>query len=165
MHGGVGEEADALDAEIGEDLAAEADGAEDASAAGLGAFAGAQFLMEDEATGIERSGAGGCSGAFGAKCRRERIRGRVVDGKAARSVVEVEDDATAFFGDHAHGLIEDLAAMAVGGEDVAGRAAGVDADEHGMRAGWTEVERGGCEVGRMWYPRSQNRDLGHPRLR
>jgi hypothetical protein len=49
--------------------------------------------------------------------------------------VEIEDDAAAGFGDHAHGLVEDLAAMAVGGEDVARGAAGVDADEHGMRAG------------------------------
>ncbi len=35
VHGGIGEQADALDAEIGEDLAAEADGAEDAAGAGL----------------------------------------------------------------------------------------------------------------------------------
>ena len=52
MHGGVGEQADALDAEVGEDLAAEADGAEDAAGAGLRAFAGAQLLMEDEAAGL-----------------------------------------------------------------------------------------------------------------
>ena len=35
VHGRVREQADALDAEIGEDLAAEADGAEDAAGAGL----------------------------------------------------------------------------------------------------------------------------------
>ena len=52
VHGGVGEQADALDAEVGEDLAAEADGAEDASGAVLRAFAGAEFLMEDEAAGF-----------------------------------------------------------------------------------------------------------------
>ena len=52
--------------------------------------------------------------------------------------MEVEDDAAAFFGDHAHGLVEDFAAAAVGGEDIAGGAAGVDADQHGMRAGRTE---------------------------
>ena len=52
VHGRVGEQTDALDAEVGEDLAAEADGAEDAAGAGLRAFAGAQFLMEDEAAGF-----------------------------------------------------------------------------------------------------------------
>jgi hypothetical protein len=52
VHGRVREQADALDAEVGEDLAAEADGAQDAAGAGLGAFAGAQFLMEDEAAGM-----------------------------------------------------------------------------------------------------------------
>ena len=52
VHGRVGEQADALDAEVGEDLAAEADGAQDAAGAGLGAFAGAQFLMQDEAAGM-----------------------------------------------------------------------------------------------------------------
>ena len=51
VHGRVGEQADALDSQIGEDLAAEADGAQDAAGAGLGAFAGAQFLMQDEAAG------------------------------------------------------------------------------------------------------------------
>ena len=46
VHGGVGEQADALDSQVGQDLAAEADGAEDAAGAGLLAFAGAQFLMQ-----------------------------------------------------------------------------------------------------------------------
>ena len=46
VHGRVGEEANALDAEVGEDLAAEADGAEDAAGAGLLAFARTQFLMQ-----------------------------------------------------------------------------------------------------------------------
>ncbi len=41
VHGGVGEEANALNTQIGQDLAAEADGAEDAAGAGLRAFAGA----------------------------------------------------------------------------------------------------------------------------
>jgi hypothetical protein len=59
VHGGVREQADALDAEVGEDLAAEADGAEDAAGAGLGAFAGAQLLMEDEAAGLLRCGSDG----------------------------------------------------------------------------------------------------------
>jgi len=46
VHGGVREQADALDSQVGEDLAAEADGAQDAAGAGLLAFAGAQFLMQ-----------------------------------------------------------------------------------------------------------------------
>ncbi len=62
-----------------------------------------------------------------------------VDLEAARGVVEIEDDAAAFFGDDAHGLIEDLAAVAVGGEDVTGGATGVDADEDGMRADGARV--------------------------
>jgi hypothetical protein len=69
----------------------------------------------------------------------------VVDGEAARGVVEVKDDAAAFFGDDAHGLIENLAAVAVGGEDVAGCAASVYADEDGMRADGARVGgRRGC---------------------
>ncbi len=35
VHGSIGEQADALDAEIGENLAAETDGAQDAAGAGL----------------------------------------------------------------------------------------------------------------------------------
>ena len=57
--------------------------------------------------------------------------------------MQIEDDAAACFGDHAHGLVEDFAAAAVGGEDVACGAAGVDADQHGMRAGQTLLCRGG----------------------
>ena len=68
----------------------------------------------------------------------------MIDGEAARSVVEVEDDAAAFFGDDAHGLVEDFAAMTVGGENIAGGAAGVDADENGMRAGGTRFGLGCC---------------------
>ena len=60
--------------------------------------------------------------------------GSLVDVEAARSVVEVEDCAAAFFRNHAHGLVEDFAAMAVGGEDVAGGAARVHANQNGMRA-------------------------------
>ena len=61
VHGRVGEEADALDPQIRQDLAAEADGAEDAASAGLCAFAGAQFLMEDEAAGMLLAQLGGDS--------------------------------------------------------------------------------------------------------
>ena len=57
VHGRVGEQADALDAQVGQDLAAEADGAENAAGARLRAFAGAQLLMQDEAAGLLRSSA------------------------------------------------------------------------------------------------------------
>jgi len=57
-----------------------------------------------------------------------------LDLKTARGVVEVEQDAAAFFGDHADGLVEHFAAVAVGIEDVAGGAAGVYADEDGVGA-------------------------------
>ena len=51
MHGRVGEQADALDAEVGEDLTAEADGAQDAACTGLRALAGAKLLVQDKAVG------------------------------------------------------------------------------------------------------------------
>ena len=93
--------------------------------------------MQDEAAGMLFALLGGDGGALGAEGRGRRV----VDLEAARGVVEIEDDAAAGFGDHAHGLVEDFAAVAVGGEDVAGGAAGVDADEHGMRTG--RARRGG----------------------
>ena len=68
----------------------------------------------------------------------------VVNREAARGVVEIEDDAAARFGDDAHGLVEDFAAVAVGGEDVAGGAAGVDADEDRMRADGARGGSRGC---------------------
>ena len=87
VHGRVGEQADALNAQIGEDLAAEADGAQDAAGAGLGAFAGAQFLMEDEAAGLLRASArrGRRSPRgrrpSGAACGRSRSRARCCGGR------------------------------------------------------------------------------------
>ena len=51
MHGRVREQADALDAEVGEDLAAEADGTEDAARARLRALTAAQLLVEDQVVG------------------------------------------------------------------------------------------------------------------
>ena len=51
VHRRIRQQADALDAEVGENLAAEADGAEDAPGAGLRAFAGAQLLVQNEAVG------------------------------------------------------------------------------------------------------------------
>ena len=67
VHGGVGEQADALDAEIGEDLAAEADGAEDAAGAVLGSLSGAKLAMEDEAAGLGGIDIAGRNHAPGAK--------------------------------------------------------------------------------------------------
>ena len=133
VHGGVGEQANALDAEVGEDLAAEADGAKDAAGAGLRALAGAELLVEEDAAG--GCGRDGSEAAVPPGVERRGGGGDLVDLESARGVVEVEDRAAAFFGDHAHGVVEDLAAVAVGGEDVAGGAAGVHADENGVGAG------------------------------
>ena len=172
VHGGIGEKTNALNAQVREDLAAEADGAKNASGAVLRAFAGAQLLMKDEAAGFLAAGSGDCGtlGAVygGGKSRgngrplRIERRGRVVDREAARGVVEIDNDAAARFGDDAHGLVEDFAAVAVGGEDVAGGAAGVNADEDGMRAGGARGHWLGL-VERLCVPRSPNaRDRGNP---
>ena len=67
--------------------------------------------MEEEASG----GVGDVSGAGGVRPYFE----------AAAGVVEIEQDTAAGFDDHAHGLVEDFAALAVGGEYVAGGATGV----------------------------------------
>ena len=48
VHGCIREQADAPDAQVGQDLAAQADGAQNASAAGLRAFARAQLLMQNQ---------------------------------------------------------------------------------------------------------------------
>ena len=74
VHGGVGEQADALDAEVGEDLSAEADGAEDAAGAGLGGFAGAEFAVEDEAAGLRGIDVAGRDDAAGGKGCVKRFR-------------------------------------------------------------------------------------------
>ncbi len=132
VHGSVGEQADALDAKVGKDLAAEADGAEDAAGAGLRALTGAELLVEDEPVGglcrnaVRKRGAGRSKGRGNCRC--------LVDVESARSVVEVEDGATTLLCNHAHGVIEDFAAVAVGGEDVAGGTARVDADKDGVGA-------------------------------
>ncbi len=135
MHGGVGEQADAVDAEVGEDLAAEADGADDAAGAILCSFAGAELLVQDDAAGVMRDaaeGAGFCAG-FGWGS---------VDFKTGRGVVQVDESAAAFFRDPAQGAIDDFAAVAIGVEDFAGGAAGVDADQNwfaGLGAAAVEV--------------------------
>src|SRR5208337_3408368 len=75
---------------------------------------------------------------------------RALDFEAARGVVEIEDDAATGFGNHPHRLVENFAAVTVGGKDVACGAAGVDADEHGMRAGCARRSAGavGDEFGK-----------------
>ena len=78
-------------------------------------------------------------GGDGGALRTEGCGWGAIDFEAARGVVEIENDAAAGFRNHAHRLVEDFAAVAVGGKDVACGAAGVNADEHGMRAG-----RAGC---------------------
>ena len=142
MHGCVGEEPDSLDAEVGEDLAAQTDGAENAATASLRSLAAAELLMEEEAAGwCDRNTIGECRSS-GRK--RRGNGGGLIDVEAARGVVKVEDGAAALFGDHAHGVVEDFAAVAVGGEDVAGGAAGVDAHQNRVgawRAGGTGISR------------------------
>src|SRR5690348_15697708 len=100
--------------------------------------------MEDEAGGTALRGldrnsrAAGLEGLCGL--------GLVVDLESARGVVQVKDDAAAFFSDDAHGLIEDLAAVAIGREDVAGGAAGVDADEDGVGARLAIAQAGSLRI-------------------
>ena len=77
--------------------------------------------------------------------------------------MQIEDDTTAFFGDHAHRLVENFATVAVGGKDVARGAARVHADQDWMVAGRAEAGGRLRLAERLCYPRSQIRDLGHPR--
>ena len=98
--------------------------------------------MQNKAAGMLFAMLGGDGGALGTEGRG----GGAVDFEAARGVVEIEDDAAASFGDHAHGLVKDLAAVAVGGKDVARGAAGVHANQNGMRG--TAARRGGLSGGR-----------------
>jgi len=117
VHGGVREQADAADAQVKEDLAAEAYGSDGAAVAIFVMFEGAEF-------GVQEQARGGC-GVFWI----EFVGGEF---EAAAGVVQVEKDSAACLNDHAHGLVENFAALAVGGEDVSGGAAGVDADQDGV---------------------------------
>jgi len=131
VHGGVRQQADPLNAKVGEDLAAEADGAEDAAGTGLRALARAELLVQEEAVGGCRCDAvrKGCAARI--ECGGD---GRMlVDLKAARGVVQVEDGSATLFGDHAHGVVEDFAAVAVGGEDIARRTTRVHPNKNGVR--------------------------------
>jgi len=113
VHGGVGEQADAVDSEVGEDLATQADCANDASMTVFVLLKGAELLVMQEYRRI---------------CR-------TVDFKATTGVVEVDDGSASGFCDHAHGLVESLAALAIRGEYIARGASCVNAHQHGTAAG------------------------------
>ena len=48
--------------------------------------------------------------------------------------MQVEHNSATLLGNHAHGLVQSLAATAVGGKHIARRAAGMHPHQHGMRA-------------------------------
>ena len=79
MGGCVAEKADAMDAEVGEDLAAEPDFAEDTLAAILMPLTGARLAVEDDAGG----------------------RDRPIDFEAAACIVQINEGAAAGLGDDA----------------------------------------------------------------
>ena len=54
----------------------------------------------------------------------------MVNLEPARRIVQVEERAAALLRDHAHGLVDDFAAAAVGAEDVPRGAARVHANQH-----------------------------------
>jgi hypothetical protein len=109
----IGQQADLADAEVGEDLAAEAYLAEDSLVARVGCMgcgAGAVRVVDAESC---------------------RLCG-LVDGEAALGVVEIDEGATARGSYGCERRVDRGAAVAGGGtEDVAGEAVGVDADEDG----------------------------------
>ena len=106
----VGEQADFADAEVGDDLAAEAYLAEDALVGGAEGF-----------------GFGAAGGAVDAELRGVR---RAIDGEAALGVVEIDEGTDAGLRYLAEARVDGGAAVAgSGAEDVAGEAVGVDADQ------------------------------------
>src|SRR3984885_15570483 len=70
-------------------------------------------------------------GSIGLKSAVSRRRG--LDLKSARGVVQVKDRAAPLFGDHAHGLLECFAAVAICAEYIARSAAGVYPHQYGAR--------------------------------
>ena len=119
MCGGVGEEADFVDAEVSEDLAAESDLAEDALVLAVfftGAlfFQGGGFAMEEDAVGLDAA----------------------VDIETTAGVVEVDEGPASGVGDLPQRLADEALAVAGGSsEDVSGEAVGVDADEDRVALG------------------------------
>src|ERR1035437_2145215 len=76
-------------------------------------------------------------------------RRRAVNLKATRGVVQVEQHPTTRLGDHAQRLIQNLAAATVGGKDIARRATGVNANKHGLLAGWPQLLMGRHTIFRL----------------
>ena len=115
MQRSVAEQANAADAKVEEDLAAEAYGAQGAAVVvfmRLGVGAGALVGVGDETS---------CgSGVL--------LVGQEFE--AAAGVVQVEQGSATGFGNHAQGFVEDFAALATGGEEISGGALGVHADEY-----------------------------------
>ena len=118
--GVVGEEADLADAEVRNDLAAEANLTEDAL---IGSAKGFGFRAASSAVDAEL---GGVSGA--------------VDGETALGVVEIDECSDAGGCDLAEGRVDGGAAITGSrAKDISGEAMGVDADED-----WVVV--GGCRA-------------------
>ena len=89
--------------------------------------------MKNEPAGTGNGGAlHGSSPAGIESAGRHRL---MVNPKAERGVVQVEQNAAALFGDHAHRLVKNLAAVAVGGKQIARRATGVNAHQHSLLTG------------------------------
>lgn len=116
--GVVGEDADAVDAEIAEDLGAGA----------VVAFVGGEAEGEIGIDGVH---------AFVLEFVGFDLVG---EADAAAFLSEIDEDATAFVGDHGHGGFELLAAIAAhGAEDIAGEAFAMDAGEDGLFDGDCEA--------------------------
>ena len=120
----IREQADFADSEVGEDLSAEADGAEDALRMS-GTLAGAvgavwAAAVEGEATGDSGDACGNVA----------------VDAEAALGMVQVDEGAAAGFGDLTERGVECGVAIAESrAEDIAGEAVSLNADEDGFVGG------------------------------
>jgi hypothetical protein len=111
VRGGVREQADLVDAEVSENLAAETYLAEDALV--LVILRGAGFTVEEDAVRLDGA----------------------IDVEAAAGVVKVDEGTASGFGDETQGLSHQAMAVAGGsGEDVSREAVRMDANEHGIVA-------------------------------
>ena len=63
----------------------------------------------------------------------------MIDLKAVGSTVQIKHHAATLLGDHAHRLVERLAATAIGGKQIACCAAGMHAHQHSPFAGRPSV--------------------------
>ena len=106
---GIGEQADLVDAEVGEDLAAETNLSKDALV--LVVLRKTDVAMEENAVRIDRA----------------------VDVESPTGVVEIDERTASGFGDETQGLLHDVVAVAGGGgEDISREAVGMNADEDGL---------------------------------